>query len=100
CSAEGAMGRSGPRLGGGDLATPSPDAAADVYRVGEPCSVNQGQHFRGPYAGLAVKHHLLVLRQVGQRCTGLEVTLGNEDRTRNQVDVPLDLLAYVDEYEV
>ncbi len=69
-------------------------------RVGESSAVHQGQHLGGANAGLAIEHYLLVMRQVTQRSTGLEVTLGNQDRSRNLVDVPLDLLAYVDQDEV
>ena len=83
-----------------DLADPGADAATDVDRVGEPGSVDQSQDLCRPHAGLAVEHHLLVLRQIRQRSTGLEVTLGNENGSRNPVDVPLDLLSYVDQDEV
>ncbi len=68
--------------------------------VGQPSSVNQRQYLCRSHAGLAVEHHLLVVRQVRQGSTGLEVTLRNENGSRNPVDVPLDLLAYVDQDEV
>ena len=79
-----------------DLPYPGTDTATDVYRVGQPGSVDQSQDLCRSDAGLAVEDDLFVMRQVRQRSTSLEVTLRNQNGSRNLVDVSLDLFAYVD----
>ena len=49
-------------LRGVDLAHPGTDAATDMDCVGQPSSVNQRQDLCRSHAGLAVEHHLLVVR--------------------------------------
>ena len=87
-------------LGGVDLVHPGADAAADVHGVVEAGAADDGQHLGGADAGLAVQDHLLVLRELAEGLAGLEVPLGDQDRAGDLVDVPLDLLADVDQDEV
>src|SRR5687767_10632496 len=81
--------RSVRRLGRVDLVDPRRDAATDVHRVLVASRLHDGQSLGGANTGLAVNDDLLVRRKLLQRSAAEELTLGDEHRARDPVDVVL-----------
>src|SRR5689334_23370395 len=88
------------RLARVDLVDPRHDAAAHVDGVGVAGALDDRERLGRAHSGLAVHDDLLVAGQLLQGRAVEEVTLGDQHRTRDLVDLELVRLPDVDQYEV
>ncbi len=83
-----------------NLVDPRDDATADMDGVSESRALDDREHLRGAPADLAVQDNRSVGGQITQRGAAEELTLRDEDGTRDCDDLELARLADVDEHEV